>query len=73
MNKTPIDNDEEPFDYEYLGYCDYPVADPRSPSGETECREFAVARGWWDNYDNAWLLCQEHLDFILETEEQEAS
>lgn len=63
--------DDRFFDYQYLQRCDFPVPDKGSSSGESECNEPAVARGWWkDDMSDQWYLCQEHLDLIREREAQ---
>jgi len=53
-------------DYEYLGGCEVGVYDRSSPEGEGPCGEPAMARIWWDDYDNALLVCQEHFNEIMQ-------
>ena len=60
------------FDYRYLQRCDFPTPDKGSPSGESECRDPAVATGWWkEDMSDKWYLCQEHLDLIRKREDAE--
>lgn len=59
------------FDYKFLGRCQYPVPAPHHPEGETDCGEPAVVYGWWDDYGDGWLLCQEHLDYIIKREKKD--
>lgn len=64
------------FDYDdYLPTCQYPVADPSSPSREADCGAAAVAVGWWrldgeGNPVDPWCLCEEHLRQVLEAEKR---
>jgi hypothetical protein len=60
----------EPFDWEWIGYCQYPVFDSSVPEYESDCREPAVARGYWGDDTDGWLLCQEHLNKILKEQEE---
>lgn len=59
------------FDHEYLGRCQYPVPAPYHPGGEADCGEPAVAYGWWDDDEDGWYLCQEHLDYIIKCEKKD--
>jgi hypothetical protein len=52
------------FDYEYYKQkCQFPVGNNDEP-----CDEIAIVRCWW-NEDEEMHVCQEHLNFIKESEE----
>lgn len=68
--KGIIENLEEYcLDYRWLPGCQYPVADPRSPEGESDCAQTAVVRAWWkEDESDEMLLCEEHLKKVIEVE-----
>ena len=53
-------------DYEYLDECEVGVYDRSSPEAVGPCGEPAMARIWWEDYDNALLVCQEHFNEIMQ-------
>ncbi len=54
------------MDYKYLTtLCQYEMPGQPHP---VDCGEPAVARVWWDD-GSEMLVCQEHLDFMVKTEE----
>jgi len=57
------------MDFEYLHTCEYEM--PGNPC-PVDCGEPAVARVWWDEWDESdqMFVCQEHLDLILKYEAQ---
>lgn len=57
-------------DFEFLGECQYPVHEPRT-NKMVDCGEPAIAKVWWDDYSKAWLVCEKHLDKILEDEKRQ--
>jgi len=56
------------FDYEIPNYCEYPVAAPSFPRGETECEEPATHYVYWRDYSDGMYVCTRHFDLINETE-----
>lgn len=50
------------FDYRILHRCQYEI-------GGGDCGEPATHEVWWKGESDAMLVCQEHFNFIKETEE----
>ena len=59
------------FDYEYLGRCEYGVYSPSISGDTTDCGEAAIAKIWWNDYNKAMLVCENHFNFIAQQEEME--
>jgi hypothetical protein len=59
------------YDYEYLGKCEYGIPNFGTPESYSDCGEPAIAKIWWDNYDQAILVCQEHFDKITKSKNKE--
>lgn len=60
------------FDYKHLPTCEYCVPVSYNADGHDDCGEPAVAVGWWkEDMSDKILLCQEHLDMILQMQNKE--
>lgn len=57
------------FDYKYLERCGYGLGANSLPP--YECGKPAIAQVWWDDSSNFMFVCEEHLNFIKNTEENE--
>lgn len=56
------------MDYEVIEHCKWGVPDNRHPEGESDCREPATHRVWWDDYEKAIPVCTEHFLMIKKGE-----
>jgi hypothetical protein len=58
------------YDYEWLAKCDYPVGTD-GPDMDAPCREPAIVRVWWSDYDTDYMfLCPEHWETVKKEEER---
>lgn len=59
-----MDEEDESFDYEYLGFCDFDGQGLTWEGQPRHCGEPAVARIWWRE-EIKLLVCQKHFDKVL--------